>query len=203
MIRLPLSWLGRAAACCVASLWPWAAQAQADAAPQRYRLDPAHSFVTFEVLHFGTSTLRGRWGPLQGEVLLDPARGQGEVGLTIPMAQLDTGLRLLDRRLCEPDLLACQDHPQAWFVARQFQFLPDGSVSSVRGELTLRGVSTGLTLTAQQFGCHTRPDSGERVCGGDFVGELQRSDFGAGWGAPLVSDRVRLVVQVEGVAVTP
>ena len=32
----------------------------AGAEPQRYTLDPTHSFVHFEVLHFGTSTIRGR-----------------------------------------------------------------------------------------------------------------------------------------------
>lgn len=170
---------------------------------QRFVLDPSHSFVTFEVLHFGTSTLRGRWGPLQGEVTLDPTAGRGEVGITVPMAQVDTGLKLLDRRLCEPDLLACADWPQAWFVAKQFHFSADGSLSSLRGELTLRGVSAGLSLTALHYGCHTRPISGEQVCGGDFEGELQRSYFGAGWGAPFVADRVRLVVQVEGLAAPP
>jgi polyisoprenoid-binding protein YceI len=188
-------------ACAVA--FQASAQTPAAKAAQRYVLDPAHSFVTFEVLHFGTSTLRGRWGPLQGEVTLGPAADQGEVGLTIDMAQVDTGLRMLDKRLCAPDLLACTDFPQAWFVARHFQFAADGSVSSVRGELTLRGVSAGLTLTALHYGCHAQPDTGRRVCGGDFEGELARSYFGAGWGAPFVADRVRLVVQVEGVAATP
>lgn len=38
------------------------------AGPITYQLDPAHTFVTFEVRHFGTSTLRGRIGPVTGEV---------------------------------------------------------------------------------------------------------------------------------------
>jgi polyisoprenoid-binding protein YceI len=36
------------------------------------------------------------------------------------------------------------------------------------------------------------------VCGGDFEGELLRSDFGATFGLPLIANRVRLQVQVEG-----
>jgi polyisoprenoid-binding protein YceI len=35
--------------------------APARAAPAVYALDPAHSFVHFGVLHFGTSTLWGRF----------------------------------------------------------------------------------------------------------------------------------------------
>ena len=37
-----------------------------------------------------------------------------------------------------------------------------------------------------------------QVCGGDFEGELQRSDFGIVYLLPLVADRVRLLVQVQG-----
>ncbi|MEK8047224.1 YceI family protein [Ideonella margarita] len=170
------------------------------AAPQRYRLDPAHSFATFEVMHFGTSTLRGRFGPLTGEVMLDVAAGRGEVGLTIDTSQVNTGVRMLDSRLCAADLLDCEGFPQAYFVARPFEVSADGRVTSLRGEFTLRGVSEALTLTATQFGCYTQPESRRRVCGGDFVGEIRRSRFGATFGLPLVGDTVRLVVQVEGVA---
>ena len=35
-------------------------------------------------------------------------------------------------------------------------------------------------------------------CGGDFEGEILRSEFGAAFGRPLIGDRVRLVVQAEG-----
>ena len=38
-----------------------------------------------------------------------------------------------------------------------------------------------------------------RAAGGDFEGELTRSDFGINFGLPFVADRVRLQVQVEAV----
>ena len=43
----------------------------AAAEPARYTLDPAHSWVQFELSHFGTSTIRGRLGPAEGSVSLD------------------------------------------------------------------------------------------------------------------------------------
>jgi len=69
-------------------------------------------------------------------------------------------------------------------------------VAEVRGEFTVRGINQPLSLYARQFGC--RQDGQTDVCGGDFEGELLRSSFGATFGLPLVSDRVRLEVQVEG-----
>ena len=167
----------------------------ATAAPTVYVLDPEHSFVHFEVTHFGTSTSRGRFGPVAGEVTLDREQGSGEVGLRIATASVDTGFKVFDARLRQPDLLASTEFPEAFFVARRFRF-DGGRLAELRGEFTLRGISQPLSLRARLFGC--RSDGGTEVCGGDFEGEIKRSDFGATFLLPLVGDRVRLVVQVEG-----
>lgn len=165
------------------------------AAPAVYALDPEHSFVHFEVQHFGTSTSRGRFGPLSGEVTLDRIAGRGEVGLRIATAGVDTGMAVFNARLRQPDLLASTEFPEAFFVARNFRFEGD-RVAEVRGEFTFRGVSQPLSLRMRHFGC--RQDGSVEVCGGDFEGELLRSEFGATFLLPLVGDRVRLIVQVEG-----
>ncbi|MBX3606093.1 MAG: YceI family protein [Piscinibacter sp.] len=166
------------------------------AAATEYRLDPQHSFVHFEVLHFGTSTLRGRFGPLDGQASLDAPAGRGRTGLRIPMASLSTGLPVLDRRLREADLLAVDAYPEAYFVAEHFVF-EDGALREVRGEVTLRGISRPLTLRALRFGCRPHPTLQRDWCGGDFETELRRSDFGMTFGLPLVADRVRLLIEVE------
>ena len=167
----------------------------AGAEPAVYVLDPERSFVHFEVLHFGTSTSSGRFGPIAGEVMLDRAAGRGELGLRIPTARVDTGLAVFDARLRRDDLLASDEFPEAFYVATRFRY--DGErLAEVRGEFTLRGVSRPLSLQARRFGC--RIDAGTERCGGDFEGEVLRSEFGADYLLPFVADRVRLVVQVEG-----
>lgn len=172
------------------------AGAVARAEPVVYVFDPDHTFVQFEVRHFGTSTLRGRFGPLRGRVTLDRAAGTGELGLRVATAGVDTGLRVLDARLRQPDMLASEAFPEAFFVARQFRFEGE-RVAELRGEFTLRGVGQGLTLKALHYAC--RKDADVETCGGDFEGRFQRSDFGITFGLPLVADEVRLRVQVEGV----
>jgi polyisoprenoid-binding protein YceI len=170
----------------------------AGAQPASYRLDPSHSFVHFEVMHFGTATLRGRFGPLEGVAELDRSTRRGEVSLIIPTRIVSTGLPVLDSRLRQADLLASDDHPDAYFVARNFVFDGD-ALREVRGEITLRGTSRPLTLRALGFSCGIHPLLQREWCGGDFEAELRRSDFGMSFGLPLVADRVRLLVQVEGV----
>ena len=174
-----------------------AAQA-APAQPVIYRLDPEHSFVHFEVLHFGTSTLRGRFGRIDGYVELDRTAPSGWASLRIPTGGVDTGMPAFDARLRQGDLLASEAYPQATFVASRFSF--DGpKVSALSGQLTLRGVSQALELRALHFGCHTHPQLQREVCGGDFEGELLRASFDASFGMPFVANRVRLLVQVEGI----
>ena len=170
---------------------------QGRAAPQAFALDPERSFVWFEVLHFGTSTLRGRFGPIDGAVELDREAGRGRLALTIDLRTVDTGVRVLDRRLMAPDLLAAEAAPEASFVAERFRF--DGpSLAEVRGEFWLRGVSQPLSLRAERFGCRPGPAPWAETCGGDFSAEILRSTVGATFGLPFVADEVRLQVQVEG-----
>ena len=172
-----------------------AAAGNAAAAPAVYTLDPEHSFVHFEVQHFGTSTTRGRFGPVTGQVTLDRALGSGELGLRIATATVDTGIPVFNARLRQADLLASTEYPQAFFVARSVRF--DGErVAEVRGEFTLRGTSQPMSLRMRHFAC--RVDGSVEVCGGDFEGDFLRSDFGATFGLPLIVDRVKLIVQVEG-----
>ncbi len=175
--------------------------ASAAAEPVTYVLDPTHSVVHFELLHFGTSTIRGRFGPVSGVVTLDRSAQRGEVGIRLPTAGVSTGIPVFDARIRAADLLGSEAFPEAYFVATRFTF--DGDrLTEVRGEFTLRGVSQPLSLRALRYGCRRDADpsagSAIEVCGGDFEGEFKRSDFGITFGLPFVGDRVRLQVQVEG-----
>lgn len=179
--------------CLLLLAWP----GLAPAAPEVWQLDPQQTFVQFEVRHFDTSTLRGRIGPIDGEVTIDAAAGRGRIGLVIDMGTLDTGFKLLDARLRQADLLDVAGHPQAYFVAERFRF-EQGRPVELTGEFTLRGVGVALTLRALRFACAPTSAGSAQRCGGDFEGEVLRSAFGATFGLPLVADRVRLRVQVEG-----
>jgi polyisoprenoid-binding protein YceI len=168
---------------------------RAIAEPATYTLDPEQCFVQFEFVHFGTSTSRGRFGPVAGEVTIDRTAGSGELALRIPTASVNTGVPVFNARLRQADLLASSEFPEAYFVARNFRFEGD-LLAEVRGEFTLRGVSQPLSLLARRYAC--RQDGAAEICGGDFEGEILRSDFGATFGLPLVGNRVRLRVQAEG-----
>jgi polyisoprenoid-binding protein YceI len=175
-----------------------AAAAAALAEPVIYRLDPGHSFVHFEVLHFGTSTIRGRVGPARGRVELDLEARHGWTHVRVDTGSVDTGMPFFDARLRQSDLLDSAGQPEASYTATRFVF--EGSrLAGLRGELSFRGRSQALELRTVHFGCHTHPVQQREVCGGDFEGEIDRADFGASYGMPFVANRVRLLIQVEGI----
>jgi len=173
-----------------------AAAACAQAAPATYRIDPAHTHVHFEVQHFGTSTSRGRFDTLDGSITLDRSAQQGEVSIEVDTGSVSTGIAPFDSVLKRADMLAVQAHPRAYFVARRIEFEGD-RVASLSGEFTLRGTSRPLTLRAQRFACQPHPELQRELCGGDFEGDVKRSEFGMSFGLPFIADRIRLVVQVE------
>lgn len=194
--RLPRLWQGRRALRVLPMLLAGAA---AVAMPVDYQLDPDHSWVQFELLHFGTSTIRGRLGPARGVVSLDRAAATGDISVEIDTATVSTGLAIFDARIRRADLLATDEFPKAWFVARQLRVDERGGVASTRGELTVRGVSVPLELQAERFSCRRDEagPAGRERCGGDFVARFKRSAAGMDFGLPLIGDEVVLRVQVE------
>ncbi len=163
-----------------------------------YVLDPSHTQVTFEVLHLGTSTLRGRFNRIEGQVTLDRAARSGNVSVVIDTSSVSTGVLPLDGLLRGAQGFVSQDHPKAYFVASQLVFDGD-KLGSVRGEFSLRGASQPLQLRATTFNCYEHPMLKREVCGGDFEAEFKRSSFGINHSLPFVGDKVRLLIQVEGV----
>lgn len=180
-----------------AALAATAFTAQAQSAT--YAIDPTHTFVTFEVPHFGVTTNRGRFDKKTGAVQFDKAGKTGKVDITIETGSINTGTAAFDKHLQSKDFFNSAEHPTARFVADKFSFNGD-KVSEVAGSLTLLGKTHPVTLKATNFGCYTNPMLKVEVCGGDFETTIVRSQWGMGWGLNFgFSDNVRLVVQVEGI----
>ena len=164
-----------------------------------YAIDPTHTFVSFELSHFGTSTNRGRWDKKEGTVQFDRAAKTGRVELTIDMNSINTGVPSFDGHLKSKDLFNTAEHPTARFVSTKFVFAGD-KVTAVEGTLTMMGKTHPVTLAAKQFNCYNNPMFKREVCGGDFEATIQRSQWGINFGLPMVApDNVRLLVQVEAI----
>lgn len=164
-----------------------------------YAIDPTHTFVTFEISHFGATTNRGRFDKKQGTVEFDRTAKTGKVDITIDTTSVNTGTPPFDKHLQSADLFDAAKHPTIKFVSDKFSFTGD-KVSEVTGQLTLLGKTAPITLKATQFNCYDSPMLKREVCGGDFEATIDRTqwgmNYGVEWGFPK---NVRLVVQIEAV----
>jgi polyisoprenoid-binding protein YceI len=195
--------------------WPTHAQSPAaGAAPEmaarpagppqpggRYVVDPTHTFVLYEMGHYGTSTNRGRFGTRDGQVQVDAAGRLARVDVSFDMASINTGVDLLNRHVQSSDFLNVADFPTGRYQAEDVR-IEDGRVQALRGRLTLLGQTHPVDMRAVRFNCYVSPLHGRQVCGGDFEAEILRSQWGINWGLQFgFEDRVRLLVQVETVLV--
>ena len=171
----------------------------AQAEPANYAIDPTHTFVTFEISHFGATVNRARFDKKQGSVQLDKAAKLGKVEISFDTTSVNSGTPAFDKHLQSADLFDSAKHPTMKFVADKFVFNGD-KVASVEGQLTLLGKTGPLTLKANQFNCYDSPMLKREVCGGDFEAVIDRTahgmNYGVEWGFPK---NVRLVVQIEAV----
>ena len=167
-----------------------AAASVAHAEVVTYKADPSHTFVTFEVKHLGTSTVRARFDKKDGMVTLDRAAKTGSVEFTIDTTSISSGLATFDTHLKSKDFFNVAEVPTAKFSGDKLSFNGD----------KLSSVSVPVTLTATHFNCYDHPMLKREVCGGDFETTLTRSQWGMSYGLTYgVPDSVKLLVQVEAV----
>ncbi len=163
-----------------------------------YEVEPDHTFVTFEVVHNGTSTTRGRFDKVLGTVVLNPASNTGRADIRIDPASINSGSKGFDEHLLTKDFFNVAAFPVVTFQSSSFTF-DAGKVVAVAGTLTLLGVSHDVVLQATRFNCYQNPRSKRDTCGGDFETTIARSRWGMGFGLPGIPDSVRLVIQIEAV----
>ncbi len=175
------------------------ANGQAYAETAKYEVEPTHTFVTAEVKHFKTSTLRIRFDDVKGTIQADAAQNKGSANIEIQSASVNSGTKDFDDHLKSPDFLNAATYPTITFVGNAFEY-KDNKLDTVKGDLTLLGKTHPLTLKASNYNCYFQPVLKENICGGDFSGTIQRTNWGMNFGIDMgIPDDVKIVVQIEAI----
>lgn len=169
------------------------------AATTVYVPEVGYSYAYFEIGHQGFSTQRGRMDKIAGNITLDMGNKQGTVNLTLDAASANTGWAKRDELLRSDAFFNVQRYPKLAFSGNQMKFVGSRPVS-VRGTLTLLGVSQPVELTITQFHCGPHPVFKKEACGADAYTMIKRSRFGMTQFLPEISDDVKISVQIEATA---
>jgi len=169
------------------------------AAPVTYKVDPAHTYPSFEADHMGgLSVWRGKFNSSSGTIVLDKEAKTGTVDITVDTTSLDFGNdKLNEHAKSEPAMFDVAKFPTATFKGKISKF--DGATpTEVTGDLTLHGVTKPVTLKINQFLCKESPMTKKEVCGADASTTFSRYDFGITYGQNFgFKPDVKLLIEVE------
>jgi polyisoprenoid-binding protein YceI len=170
-----------------------------------FAIDPTHTTVEFAVKHMMITTVKGRFGDLEGTVAI-PEAGEPSVDVTIKSASIDTRVEARDTHLRSSDFFDVEKYPELRFVSKRAERAGDGY--RVTGDLTIRDTTRPVTLEVTEEGAGVDPWGNEKVAF-SATGEFNRSDYGLNWnaaletGGVLVSDRVRIAIEAQLVKQVP
>ena len=183
------------AAACLAAWTPLGA------AESTYRIDPDHTYPSFEADHLGgLSVWRGKFNRSSGRIVMDRAAGTGTVEVEVDVASVDFGNDTMNDAARGAMLFHAARHPRATYRGRLVEF-SGGKPAAVQGTLTLRGVERPLRLDIVSFRCMPHPLHKRELCGADARGTFARDAFDMTAGREYGFDmEVALRIQVEAVA---
>jgi polyisoprenoid-binding protein YceI len=168
-----------------------------------YDLDPVHSHIGFSVRHMMVSQQRGVFGGVTGTLTLDRADlTRSHVEVSIDVATINTQVTDRDNHLLSADFFDAANHPKITFASRKVE-VQDGGDLRVTGDLTIRGTTRSVVLTAEPISEESKDLYGNLKVGTSVTGKISRKDFGLVWNALLetggvaLGDDVKLMLDVQ------
>ncbi len=169
-----------------------------------WTLDEAHSSVTFSAKHMMVTTVRGsmRIRDLDLDFRPDDLEASS-VRASLDAASIDTGQQMRDDHLRSADFLKADEFPTIDFVSTRV--VRDGDAYAIHGDLTIRGVTRPVLLSAEYAGIVPNMQGGQRAAFSART-RINREEFGLTWnvalesGGMLVSREITVELEIAAVS---
>jgi polyisoprenoid-binding protein YceI len=155
-----------------------------------WSLDKIHSTIGFEIPYLA-GTFRGQFTDVDARVDETGLSGSARV------ASIDVKDENLSIHLQSPDFFDAERNPELKFESRELD--RSGEQITVRGDITIRGVTKPVELTGTISEPLTDYADRERF-GLKLETAVDRTEFGVNWNAPLPSGEPALQNEVKLVA---
>lgn len=163
-----------------------------------YAIDPAHSGVTFQILHMDISWIPGRFDDFSGEFTVDPTDpAKSSFKMTIKADSVDTNNAQRDGHLKSGDFFNTKQYPTIEFASTSVT--PTQGGYQVTGNLTLHGETKPVTFELK--GGKTAEMKGQQRTGFSTGFIVKRSDFNVAKkvGPGMLGDDVHVMISFEGI----
>lgn len=167
-----------------------------------YKIDAAHSEITFKVKHLMITNVTGNFNKFDAtmESSADDF-SDAKISFEADVDSISTNNEQRDGHLKSDDFFAAEKFPKLSFVSTSFNKL-NGGEYLLKGNLTIRGNSKPVELAVEYGGTVTDP-YGQVKAGFEIGGKISRKEFGLTWsatteaGGVVVSDEVKLHLAVQ------
>jgi polyisoprenoid-binding protein YceI len=170
-----------------------------------WKLDPAHSSISFAIRHMMVTTVHGRFTDFDARLQFDPDRPEdAKVKATIRTESIDTGVEDRDNHLRSADFFDVEKNPVITFESTDVDIQGDKE-AEVTGNLAIGNVSRPVTIKASYLGQQVNPFTGTPTLGFEGQVKINREDFGLTWnqaletGGVLVGKDVRITLDLQAV----
>lgn len=167
-----------------------------------YKIDAAHSEISFKVKHLMISTVTGKFDKFDATVIAENEDfTDASISFEADVNSINTGNEQRDGHLKGEDFFAADQFPKITFVSNKIEKKGEGEYA-VTGDFTVRGVTKPVTLNVEHAGTVVDP-YGQTKAGFEATGKINRKDFGLNWsavteaGGIVVSDEVKLILNVQ------
>lgn len=167
-----------------------------------WKIDPAHSEVSFKVKHLVISTVVGNFKTFDASIETNKEDfSDAIIKFEAEIISINTKNEQRDAHLKSADFFDAENHPQMTFTSNTVKKISDFEMQ-VKGNLTLRGITKEVTLSVIYNGT-VRGFGNSTVAGFEVHGKINRFDFGLQWnalteaGGVVVSNEVKIEILAE------
>ena len=182
-----------------AALLLWGASAQA--APERYQIDPSHFSIVFSADHIGYGPAFGMFLKGGGSFIFDEETQElSDLVVTIDADSVFSNDDRRDGHLRSDEFLAAEANPEIRFEMTEASAETD-TTGTISGDLTLRGETKPVTLDVTLNKIDAYPFGENYVIGVTATTTLKRSEWGMNYAVEngLVGDEVDITLGVEAI----
>jgi polyisoprenoid-binding protein YceI len=168
----------------------------------KWNLDTTHSEIYFKVKHMMISTVTGQFKQFNGTV---EAKGDdfssAKIQFNADVNSIFTNNEQRDAHLRNNDFFDAENFPQITFEGDTLEKIDDGEYK-LQGTLTIKGISSEITLDVEFGGLTTDPWGNARA-GFSVSGKINRQDFGVNFsavtetGGLLLGNEVKIYAEVQ------
>lgn len=167
-----------------------------------WKIDAAHSQITFSVRHMMISNVHGRFENFTGNVELDENNPErSSVQVQIESASINTKEAQRDGHLKSPDFFDAEKFPYITFQSTRVEKVDDQQ-GRIYGDLTIRDITRPVVLDVEYSGMAKSP-WGTTSAGFTARTKIARKDWDLTWnvaletGGWLVGDEININIDLE------